>query len=91
VNSRGFTLQPLSTPPPPPSGLPDLDKLCRKLEAEKISLQELCQLYRASSKLPLLEEAVRAHEGPHAPLLADRCARAALCFHGKTWRAAHCS
>ncbi|KAI7843327.1 hypothetical protein COHA_003025 [Chlorella ohadii] len=33
-------------------GLPDLDKLLKKLEGGKISLQELCQMYRASAKLP---------------------------------------
>ncbi|KAI3431433.1 hypothetical protein D9Q98_004485 [Chlorella vulgaris] len=55
-------------------GLPDLDKLCRKLEAQKVTLQELCQLYRVSVKIPQLEDALRAHEGHHAQLLADRFA-----------------
>ena len=62
----------LVLPVPSASGLPDLDKLTRKLEGGKISLQELCLLYRASSKLPHLAEAVRAHTGAHAPLLASR-------------------
>lgn len=35
-----------------PPGLPDLDKLLRKLESGRIGLQELCQMYRASAKLP---------------------------------------
>jgi DNA mismatch repair ATPase MutS len=55
-------------------GLPDLDKLTRKLEGGKTSLQELCQMYRASAKLPQLEEAVRAHEGAHSHLLATKFA-----------------
>lgn len=55
-------------------GLPDLGKLCGKLERQKISLQELCLLYRASAKLPQVEDAVRAHEGPHAALLAEKFA-----------------
>jgi hypothetical protein len=41
--------------------------------------QELCQLYRASAKLPALEEALRAHEGPHAQLLVDKCAVQGCC------------
>jgi hypothetical protein len=43
-------------------GLPDIERLNRKLEAQRASLADLCQLYRASSVLPRLEEAVRCHE-----------------------------
>ncbi|KAL4431744.1 hypothetical protein ABPG77_002960 [Micractinium sp. CCAP 211/92] len=57
-------------------GLPDLDKLCGKLERQRISLQELCLLYRASAKLPQVADAIRAHEGPHAALLAAKFADA---------------
>ncbi|PSC71954.1 DNA mismatch repair MSH2 [Micractinium conductrix] len=53
-------------------GMPDLGKLCTKLEKEKISLQELCQLYRASVKLPQIEAAVVEHAGPHAALMKAR-------------------
>jgi DNA mismatch repair protein MSH2 len=42
-------------------GLPDVDALARKLEARRSTLAELCQLYRASSTLPRLEQAVRDH------------------------------
>lgn len=42
-------------------GLPDVDALARKLEARRTTLAELCQLYRASSTLPRLEQAVREY------------------------------
>jgi DNA mismatch repair protein MSH2 len=42
-------------------GLPDVDALARKLEARRATLAELCQLYRASSTLPRLEQAVREY------------------------------
>lgn len=46
----------------PPAGMPDIERLTRKLEARRASLADLCQLYRASSVLPRLEEALRCHE-----------------------------
>ena len=52
-----------------------MERLARKLEAGKASLADLCQLYRASAKLPLLEEALRGHAGQHAELLAQRYAQ----------------
>lgn len=55
-------------------GLPDIDRLARKLERRAATLQDLCQLYRASSRLPLIEAALRAHQGPHAASLAARFA-----------------
>lgn len=42
-------------------------------------MADLCQLYRASSRLPMMEEAFRDHDGPHAQLLATRCAPASPC------------
>jgi DNA mismatch repair protein MSH2 len=42
--------------------MPDIERLARKLEAQRASLADLCQLYRASSVLPRLEEALRCHE-----------------------------
>lgn len=42
--------------------MPDIERLNRKLEAQRASLSDLCQLYRASSVLPRLEEALRCHE-----------------------------
>ncbi|KAL4440412.1 hypothetical protein ABPG75_003413 [Micractinium tetrahymenae] len=55
-------------------GLPDLGKLCGKLDKQRISLQELCLLYRASAKLPQVADVIRAHEGQHAALLAAKFA-----------------
>ncbi|EFJ43623.1 hypothetical protein VOLCADRAFT_96164 [Volvox carteri f. nagariensis] len=55
-------------------GLPDVERLTRKLQSRRISLQELHQLYRASARLPLIEEAIRCHEGPHAANLVERYA-----------------
>lgn len=53
-------------------GLPDVERLTRKLEQKRCTLADLCQLYRASAKLPLIEDALRGYEGPHAQLLASR-------------------
>lgn len=41
------------------AGFPDVDRLSRKLARKKTSLADLCQLYRASSKLPVLEQHIR--------------------------------
>ncbi|KAI8470492.1 MAG: DNA mismatch repair protein [Monoraphidium minutum] len=62
-------------------GMPDIERLARKLEARRISLSELCQLYRASSALPRLEDALRCHEGPAAALLAERFAAPLAAAH----------
>jgi hypothetical protein len=48
------------------TGMPDIERLARKLEVQRASLADLCQLYRASSVLPRLEEALRCHEVWHA-------------------------
>jgi DNA mismatch repair protein MSH2 len=55
-------------------GMPDIEKLTRKLEAKKLGLQDLCLLYRASAILPLIAEAIRSHQGPHANMLAHKFA-----------------
>jgi DNA mismatch repair protein MSH2 len=44
-------------------GLADIQRLARKLAARKITLQELCQLYLASNKLPDIAAALSGHEG----------------------------
>jgi len=45
-------------------GLPDVERLTRKLERKRATLSDLCQLYRASSKLPsIISELSRAAEG----------------------------
>ena len=51
-----------------------MERLTRKLEKGKAGLADLCQLYRASSKLPIIEAGLREHAGPHAELLQSRCA-----------------
>lgn len=50
-----------------------MERLTRKLERRKATLADLCQLYRASSRLPMMEEAFREHEGSHSQLLVKRC------------------
>ena len=52
--------------------MPDVERLTRKLERRKTSLSDLCQLYRASSKLPMIQAALLDHPGPHAELLRTR-------------------
>ncbi len=54
------------------TGMPDVERLTRKLERRKTTLADLCQLYRASSKLPMIEQALLAYEGPFADLLKTR-------------------
>lgn len=54
------------------AGLPDVERLTRKLERKKATLADLCQLYRASSKLPLIEQAIRDHTGSYSALLCER-------------------
>ncbi|GLI63268.1 hypothetical protein VaNZ11_006172 [Volvox africanus] len=62
-------------------GLPDVERLTRKLQSRRISLQELHQLYRASARLPIIEEALRSHEGPHAASLVARYADPLAEYH----------
>eukprot|EP00983_Pelagomonas_calceolata_P130202 1161668-Pelagomonas_calceolata.AAC.1 len=66
------------------AGLPDVERLVRKLDSRRagnaIGLGELCQLYRVSARLPLIEDALRQHEGPHAQMLQERCVHASTCF-----------
>ena len=62
------------------AGLPDIERLTRKLERRKTTLADLCQLYRASSRLPLMLAALQEYDGPHAQLLSSRCARLPCCL-----------
>ena len=50
-----------------------MERLARKLDRRKASLADLCQLYRASSRIPMLVEAFRDYEGPHTEILTTRC------------------
>lgn len=62
-------------------GMPDVERLTRKLERRKCSLSDLCQLYRASSKLPMIKNALLNHPGPHADLLKTRYADVLAEYH----------
>ncbi|KAL3140673.1 hypothetical protein ABBQ32_005238 [Trebouxia sp. C0010 RCD-2024] len=62
-------------------GMPDVERLTRKLERRKASLSDLCQLYRASSKLPMIQNALLDHPGPHAALLKTRYADVLAEYH----------
>jgi hypothetical protein len=56
------------------AGLPDVERLARKLDGRRgVTLADLCGLYRASARLPLIEDSIRAYEGPHADVLIDMC------------------
>ena len=55
------------------AGMPDVERLTRKLERKRTSLADLCQLYRASSKLPQICAALKSHDGPHAEILSTKC------------------
>lgn len=48
-------------------GIPDIQRLSRKLAARKVTLQELCQMYMASVQLTQLVATLAGYEGP--PLL----------------------
>ena len=64
-------------------GMPDVERLSRKLERKRTSLADLCQLYRASSKLPQICAALAGHDGPHAELLRTKCGSSGLANIGK--------
>jgi len=49
--------------------LPDMERLARKLERKKTTLQDLCRLYQASAQLPHLADALAEHGSSAAPLL----------------------
>ena len=74
ARTRRFLAHPITNRNMMHVGLPDVERLARKLERRKASLADLCQLYRASSRLPMMIEAFRDHEGPHADILNSRCA-----------------
>ena len=54
------------------TGMPDVERLTRKLQRRKCSLADLCGLYRASSKLASIATALRGHADEHAGLLHAR-------------------
>lgn len=56
------------------AGMPDVERLTRKLDTRRATLADLCALFRASGKLEGLIIALRGYEGPHTTLLKARCA-----------------
>lgn len=63
-------------------GLPDVERLARKLERRKATLMDLCMLYRASGRLPLIEDSLRGHPGRHAARLLAQYAEPLKAAHG---------
>ena len=53
-------------------GLPDVERLVRKLDRKKTTLMDLCQLYRVAARLPVLAQLLDDHAGPHASVLRSR-------------------
>mmetsp|Transcript_2038 Transcript_2038/g.4816 ORF Transcript_2038/g.4816 Transcript_2038/m.4816 type:complete len:932 (-) Transcript_2038:357-3152(-) len=53
-------------------GMPDVERLTRKLERKKVGLADLCQLYRASSKLTGIASELARFSGEQAPVLQRR-------------------
>ncbi|KAI8110889.1 hypothetical protein M9434_004463 [Picochlorum sp. BPE23] len=43
-------------------GVPDIERLTRRLERRNATLQDLCQLYRVSSRLPLIEQVLSSSD-----------------------------
>ena len=65
-------------------GLPDIDKLVRKLEKKKITLYDLCNLYRASGRLPLIGDALKGYKGKHSDVIERRYIRPLSEHHSET-------
>ncbi|QDZ19458.1 DNA mismatch repair protein MSH2 [Chloropicon primus] len=53
-------------------GVPDIDRLVRKLERGTATLVDLCLLYRCSGRLDLLCDHLEGYKGPHADLVARK-------------------
>ena len=50
-------------------GMPDVERLCRKLVVGRATLQDLCTLYQFSAKLPELVEQLQSYAGQHQTAL----------------------
>jgi DNA mismatch repair protein MSH2 len=50
-------------------GMPDIDRLTRKLDRQTATLQDLCQLYRVSSRLPFIENVLNSCDNHHKQAL----------------------
>lgn len=62
-------------------GMPDIERLTRKLERQTATLQDLCQLYRVSSRIPHIEAILRGHVGDHAEAMVKRYAEPLALAH----------
>jgi DNA mismatch repair protein MSH2 len=59
-----------------------VERLARKLERRtNVGLSDLCQLYRASSKLPGIVSELSRHQGPGASVLQRRFAEPLATAH----------
>lgn len=56
-------------------GVPDIDRLVRKLEKGTITLMDLCMLYRCSSRLGLITDCLSQYDGPHAQVVESKYIR----------------
>eukprot|EP00899_Mesostigma_viride_P023511 jgi/Mesvir1/4344/Mv02429-RA.1 len=49
--------------------MPDIERVTRKVEGGKASLQDIVKLYQASARLPMIRDKLAAVEGMHAELI----------------------
>eukprot|EP00803_Ostreobium_quekettii_P007490 evm.model.scf_227.6 EVM.evm.TU.scf_227.6 scf_227:67170-78839(-) len=68
-------------------GMPDVERLTRKLDRKRVTLADLCHLYRASSKLPLIEAVLRRHDEMYSGSgkLCAKYADILSAAHSKEW------
>ena len=52
-------------------GLPDVERLCRKLVAGRATLQDLCVLYQFAVRLPDLVGRLQSYSGEHKNVIAS--------------------
>lgn len=60
--------------------IPDMERLTRKVDKRKASLQDIVKLYQASVRLPFIRDILEQYEGEFAPLVTKRFLTAL-----KTW------
>lgn len=56
-------------------GMPDIDRLVRKLEKKTATLQDLCQLYRVAARIPQITACLKDHSGDCGPSLHAKFVR----------------
>ncbi|KAI5069125.1 hypothetical protein GOP47_0015426 [Adiantum capillus-veneris] len=60
--------------------IPDMDRLIRKIDKRKATLQDIVKLYQASVRLPFLKDILERYEGEIASLIHERFLKSL-----KTW------